>query len=111
MAISISSVVLIQDPVTRGLNPLLASADEQLSAELTPYHKLDLRVSYKWDIRGVKVGGFIEILNVYNRKNTIKFVFEEATLEVQGEAVEIERETFDAPQFPRIPYFGLTLEF
>ena len=109
--VPISSIVLIQDPVTRGLNPLLASADEQLSAELTPYHKLDLRVSYKWDVWGVKVGGFLEVLNVYNRKNTIKFVFEEATLEVQGEAVEIERETFDAPQFPRIPYFGLTLEF
>ena len=109
--VPISSIVLIQDPVTRGLNPLLASADEQLSAELTPYHKLDLRVSYKWDVWGVKMGGFIEVLNVYNRKNTIKFVFEEATLEVQGEAVEIERETFDAPQFPRIPYFGLTLEF
>ena len=109
--VPISSIVLIQDPVTRGLNPLLASADEQLSAELTPYHKLDLRVSYKWDVRGVKVGGFIEVLNVYNRKNTIKFVFEEATLEVQGEAVEVEREAFDAPQFPRIPYFGLTLEF
>ena len=109
--VPISSVALIQDPVTRGLNPLLASADEQLSAELEPYHKLDLRVSYKWDVWGVKIGGFIEVLNVYNRKNTIKFVFEEATLEVQGEAVEIERETYDAPQFPRIPYFGLTLEF
>ena len=59
----------------------------------------------------MKIGGFIEILNVYNRKNTIKFIFEEATLEVQGEAVEIERDVFDAPQFPRIPYFGLTLEF
>ena len=109
--VPISSVALIQDPVTRGLNPLLASGAEQLSAELTPYHKLDLRMSYKWDIKGMKVGGFIEILNVYNRKNTIKFVFEEATLEVQGEAVEIEREVFDAPQLPRIPYFGLTVEF
>ena len=109
--VPISAVALIQDPVTRGLNPLLASADEQLSAELESYHKLDIRISYKWNVKGMKIGGFIEILNVYNRKNTIKFVFEEATLEVQGEAVEIEREVFDAPQFPRIPYFGLTLEF
>ena len=109
--VPISAVALVQDPVTRGLNPLLASADEQLSAELAPYHKLDLRVSYKWNVRGMKIGGFVEILNVYNRKNTIKFIFEEATLEVQGEGVEIEREVFDAPQFPRIPYFGLTLEF
>ena len=109
--VPISAVALVQDPVTRGLNPLLASADEQLSTELAPYHKLDIRISYKWNVKGMKIGGFIEILNVYNRKNTIKFIFEEATLEVQGEAVEIERDVFDAPQFPRIPYFGLTLEF
>ena len=109
--VPISSVALIQDPVTRGLNPLLASADDQLSTELAPYHKLDFRVSYKWNIWGLKIGGFVEVLNVYNRKNKIKFIFEEATLEVQGEAVEIEREVFDAPQLPRIPYVGLTIEF
>ena len=107
----ISSIVLIQDPVTRGLNPLLASADEQLSTELAPYHKLDFRVSYKWNLWGVRVGGFLDILNVYNRKNKIKFIFEEATLDVQGQEVGIERETFDAPQLSRIIYFGLTLEF
>ena len=109
--VPISAVFLIQDPVTRGLNPLLAEADEQLSTELAPYHKLDFRVSYKWDMWGMRVGGFLDILNVYNRKNEIRFIFEEATLEVQGEEVEIEREVFDAPQLPRIPYFGLTVEF
>ena len=107
----ISSIVLIQDPVTRGFNPLLASADEQLSTELSPYHKLDLRVSYKWNIWGLKAGGFLDILNVYNQKNEIKFIFEEATLDVQGQEVGIEREVFDAPQLPRIIYFGLTIEF
>ena len=107
----ISSIVLIQDPVTRGFNPILASADEQLSTELAPYHKLDLRVSYKWNIWGLKAGGFLDILNVYNRKNEIKFIFEEATLDVQGQEVGIEREVFKAPQLPRIIYFGLTLEF
>ena len=109
--VPVSAVALIQDPVTRGLNPLLASADEQLSVELEPYHKLDLRISYKWNFKGMKIGGFIEVLNAYNRKNKIKFIFEEATLDVQGETVEIEREVYDAPQFPRIPYFGLTVEF
>lgn len=109
--VPISAVALVQDPVTRGLNPLLASADEQLSTELEPYHKLDIRISYKWNVKGMKIGGFIEVLNVYNRKNKIKFIFEEATLEVQGEAVDIERDVFDAPQFRRIPYFGLTVEF
>ena len=59
----------------------------------------------------MKIGGFLDILNVYNRKNEIKFIFEEAILDVQGQEVSIDRETFDAPQFPRIVYFGLTLEF
>ena len=111
--VPISSVVLVQDPLTRGLNPLLTDIDESVTAELTPYHKLDLRVSYKFDFMGLRVGGFLDILNVYNRKNTVKFVFTpDEPLEVQGEEVEIEEpEIFEAQQFPRIPYIGLTVEF
>lgn len=111
--VPISSVILIQDPLTRGLNPLLADVDEAVTAELTPYHKLDLRLSYKFDFMGLRVGGFLDILNVYNRKNSVKFVFTpDEPLEVQGEEVEIEEpEIFEAQQFPRIPYFGLTVEF
>ena len=111
--VPISSVVLIQDPLTRGLNPLLADVDEAVTAELTPYHKLDLRVSYKFELKGLRIGAFLDILNVYNRKNTVKFVFTpDEPLEVQGEEVEIEEpEIFEAQQFPRIPYFGLTVEF
>ena len=111
--VPISSVVLVQDPLTRGLNPLLADVDEAVTAELTPYHKLDLRVSYKFDFMGLQIGAFLDILNVYNRKNTVKFVFTpDEPLEVQGEEVEIEEpEIFEAQQFPRIPYFGLTVEF
>ena len=111
--VPISSVVLIQDPMTRGLNPLLADVDESVTAELTPYHKLDLRVSYKFEFMGLRVGGFLDILNVYNRKNIVKFVFTpESSLAVQGEEVEIEEpEIFEAQQFPRIPYIGLTVEF
>lgn len=111
--VPISSVVLVQDPLTRGLNPLLADVDEAVTAKLTPYHKLDLRASYKFDFMGLQVGAFLDILNVYNRKNTVKFVFTpDEPLEVQGEEVEIEEpEIFEAQQFPRIPYFGLTVEF
>ena len=108
----ISTLILIQDPVTRGLNPLFAGLDRALSVELTPYHKLDLRISHKWNFRGVKIGGFIEVLNVYNRKNTIGFVLEEGTFEVQGEEFEIEaQEIAEGNQLPLLPYFGLTVEF
>ncbi len=110
--VPISSLVLIQDPVTRGLNPLLASVDEELHAELTPYHKLDFRISRKWNVRGMKIGGFLDILNLYNRKNTIKFFFRDATFEIQGEEIRFEEwESDEIPQLPRIIYVGLTLEF
>ena len=108
----INSIVLIQDPVTRGLNPLFASFSRLLGAKLTPYHKLDLRISRKWNFMGMKIGGFIEVLNVYNRKNTIEFIQNEGTFEVQGEEVTIEeREVGTARQLPLLPYVGLTLEF
>ncbi len=110
--VPITSLFLIQDPVTRGLNPLLASVDEELRTELTPYHKLDLRISRKWNVRGMRIGGFFDILNVYNRKNTIKFSFKEATFAVQGQEIEIEEwESEEISQIPRFFYIGLTLDF
>ena len=52
------------------------------------------------------------MLNVYNRKNTIGFVLEEGTFEVQGEEFEIEtQEISEGSQLPLLPYFGLTVEF
>ena len=108
----ISAVVLIQDPVTRGLNPLFASFSRVLGAKLTPYHKLDLRISRKWNFGGMKIGGFIEVLNVYNRENTIEFIQNEGTFEIQGEEITIEEhEVGTARQLPLLPYIGLTLEF
>ncbi|MDD9974781.1 MAG: hypothetical protein OXU27_12285, partial [Candidatus Poribacteria bacterium] len=68
-------------------------------ALLPSYHRLDLRVSKTWDRKGWQIGGFLEILNVYNRKNTIKF-YNPAGDDVQ-----------EAPQLPIIPYGGLTIEF
>ncbi len=110
--VPISSLILIQDPVTRGLNPLLASVDEELQAELKPYHKLDFRISHKWKVKGTKIGGFIDIINLYNRKNKIKFSFREATIVVQDEEIVIDEwESEEIQQLPRIFYVGLTLEF
>ena len=107
-----STLVLVQDPVTRGLNPLFSEFDRAVNAKLTPYHRLDFRISRKWNLFGMKIGGFIEILNVYNRKNTIQFILQEGTFEIQGEEVEIEEQEIDETgQLPRLLYFGLTLEF
>ena len=109
-----STIIPIQDPVTRGLSPLFAGFDRAIRVKLTPYHKLDFRISKKWSLFGMKIGGFIEILNVYNRKNTIQFSQQAGTFEVLGEEFTIEEhetEEEESNQLPLLPYFGLTIEF
>ena len=110
----ISTIIPIQDPVTRGLNPLFAGLDRTVRVKLTPYHKLDFRISKKWNLFGMKIGGFIEILNVYNQKNTIQFIQQAGTFEVLGEEFTVEEhetEEEEGNQLPLLPYFGLTIEF
>ena len=99
----ISQILLIQDPTTRGMQPLVSNIQTEEGAasfaSLPTYHRLDLRVSKTWHQDGWRIGTFLEVLNVYNRKNVIKFY------NPTGDAVE------EAPQFPIIPYIGLTAEF
>ncbi len=113
----VNSITLVQDPVTRGLNPLLAAAEENMTVELEPYHKLDLRVSRKWKLWGTQIGGFLDILNVYNRKNKIKLFIKEpqdipGTGNDTSDAFDIVEEGVgELPQLPLIVYLGLTLDF
>ena len=98
----VSEILLIQDPITRGMQPIFTDVQgvaEIPLALLPSYHRLDLRVSKTWNRKGWQIGGFLEILNVYNHKNTIKF-YNPAGDDVQ-----------EAPQLPIIPYGGLTIEF
>ena len=99
----VSEILLIQDPTTKGMQPLISNIQvEEGTASLVSlpsYHRLDLRVSKTWNREGWQIGGFLEILNVYNRKNKIKFY------NPAGDDVE------EAPQFPIIPYIGMTVEF
>jgi hypothetical protein len=39
------------------------------SARLGPFHSLDLRVDKTWDFRAWKLSAYVDIRNVYNRKN------------------------------------------
>ena len=99
----ISEILLIQDPMTRGMQPLINNIQTEGGtasfASLPAYHRLDLRVSKTWNRDGWRIGAFLEVLNVYNRENVIKFY------NPAGDVVE------DVPQFPIIPYIGMTLEF
>ncbi|MDE0397788.1 MAG: TonB-dependent receptor [Candidatus Poribacteria bacterium] len=98
----VSEILLIQDPITRGMQPIFTDvqgAEEISLASLPAYHRFDVRVSKTWRRKGWQMSGFLEILNVYNRKNTIKFH------NPAGDNVQ------EAPQLPIIPYIGLTIEF
>ena len=104
-AVPVSEVFLVQDPVTRGMRQLLP--DENLSSEqeaenlleLPTYHRLDIRFSKKWDFGSWQLGGFLEVLNVYNRRNPIRAIN------------PTDGEVSDESQFPILPYIGLTVEF
>ena len=97
-----SEILLIQDPMTRGMQPIFhdVQSERQVSmASLPSYHRLDVGVRKIWHRKGWQISGFLEILNVYNRKNIIK-LYNPAGDDVQ-----------EARQFPIVPYIGLTIEF
>ena len=107
----VNSITLVQDPITRGLNPLLASAEENFTVELEPYHKLDMRMSRKWKLWGTQIGGFLDIINIYNRKNKIRIVIDEPQEITGTDNIYLEEGTGELPQLPLIVYLGLTLDF
>ena len=73
---------------------------ETNSDRLPPYHRLDLRVSKTFQFSGWKLGIFLELLNVYNRKNLLDYRYSENYTERE-----------DVNQLPIIPYLGITAEF
>jgi len=103
-ATPVSEIFLIQDATTSGMQPLFgnlqdAESEGQPLAELPAYHRLDVRISKTWNVKSYQIGTFLEVLNVYNQKNTIRGVNA-----ISGEVQETN-------QFPIIPYVGLTVEF
>ena len=73
---------------------------ETNSDRLPPYHRLDLRVSKTYQFGRWKLGAFLELLNVYNRKNLLDYSYSENYTERE-----------DVNQLPFIPYLGITAEF
>lgn len=74
------------------------------SRRLPSYHRLDLRASRRWQLRGATVDVFVDIQNVYNRKNVAGFDFE--IDEDDGTLVS------DTETWPGIlPSAGISIEF
>ncbi len=70
------------------------------SARFPPYHRLDVKFSKAFRFDSWEIGFFIELLNVYNRKNLLDFNYSEDYSEKD-----------EIYQFPILPYLGVTTEF
>ena len=117
----LGTLMLIQDPVTQGMHPLISDvAGAIFPVEIPTYHRLDIRLSGKRTWWGLPITAFTEILNVYNRKNKMRFRISDSLAE-NIEALEFEDETevldievneyVDIPQLPFTFSAGFIYEF
>ena len=72
---------------------------ETNSARLPAYHRLDAKVSKAFRFENWQMRVFLELLNVYNRKNLLDFSYSDDYTEKD-----------DIYQFPIIPYLGIIAE-
>ena len=72
---------------------------ETNSARLPAYHRLDAKISKAFRFDNWQMSVFLELLNVYNRKNLLDFNYSDDYSEKE-----------DIYQFPIIPYMGITVE-
>ena len=74
------------------------------SEQLPDYHRLDLRLSRRWPLKSGSLTAFVDVQNVYDRKNTAGF-----DLELDRDTGEIIR---SSERWPGIfPSIGITWEF
>ena len=95
-AVPLSTLLMIQDPVTLGMHPLLSDVVGAIAPiEFQAYHRLDLRFTRKRTLWGLPVTVFTEIWNIYNSPNKTKFSFADKLVE-EINAAELE----NAEEFP-----------
>ena len=118
-AVPLSTLLMIQDPVTLGMHPLLSDVAGAIApAAFQAYHRLDLRLSRKRTQWGIPITEFIEVWNVYNSKNKINFSFPDKLVtefkEADSEEFPIDLETSEYTSPVRFPFnftFGAIYEF
>ena len=118
-AVPLSTLLMIQDPVTLGMHPLLSDVAGAIApAAFQAYHRLDIRLSRKRTQWGIPVTEFIEVWNVYNSVNKIKFSFpgnfveEFKNAEFEGFPLDVGSPEYRSPvRFPFNFTFGATYEF
>ncbi|MCY3740486.1 MAG: carboxypeptidase-like regulatory domain-containing protein [Candidatus Poribacteria bacterium] len=118
-AVPLSTLLMIQDPVTLGMHPLLSDVTGALApAAFQAYHRLDLRLSRQRTQWGIPVTEFIEVWNVYNSQNKINFSFPDNLVtefkKTDSEEFPLDLETSEYKSPVRFPFnftFGATYKF
>lgn len=73
---------------------------EPNSERVSPFHRLDIRINKSFIFTRWQIAIYLELINAYNRKNVLTFDYNRDYSD--KEVVH---------QLPRIPYFGVTVEF
>ena len=77
------------------------------SFRVTPFHRLDVRISKTFVFDTWQMGTYLELINAYNRKNVLQFNYDENY--ARDEDGEVKKEIIG--QLPLVPYVGIILEF
>jgi hypothetical protein len=96
-------------PVLGLENVLQYNFTERNEFRLPSYHKLDLSLQYSFNYNSFPLKAYLNLLNVYNRKNAFGYYLTPENLQENSstESVKIKQITL----FPFIPTFGLIMEF
>ena len=76
------------------------------AAQLPAYHRLDLRVTRRWELRQSTLTVFADIFNAYDRTNLLGYAYSPV---ISGTTVTTTREARDL--LPFVPSLGITWEF
>lgn len=84
------------------LDPDYGGLSNFFNARKPPYHRLDMRLTYRRMIWGSDWDFYIDIMNVYNRKNVVDYHFSISNGKIKRRAVTM---------LPIIPTIGINVKF
>ncbi len=94
------SIATIKDKVILDLD--YGSLKNFFNARKPPYHRLDVRLTYNTKIWGANFSFYIDVVNVYNRKNVIAYDFSVKDGQIKRREITM---------FPILPTFGISVKF
>ncbi len=101
----------LREPATGVVDDYVLPASRN-SARLLPYHRLDASASREFGLWGLDVEVYLQIFNLYSRRNEWFVQYPIATTETEeGEVVEVDVEPEVIKQLPIVPTLGFNFSF